>query len=387
MRFGSDVSSTNFSFTDTAGAFLQGRSAGSINFQVNNALPFTTRSFTGVSPNPAFNAVTVDSTGIFTPASVIAPPSLVSFTIPTGSSSITLPTGQTVTSSNQPIDLSNQPSISTINSITAGDAGVRFNPSSSGLSGLPVGTVLTQGPGNTLVANVPVGPSGRIFPGQQGFNQIPVSSAQFQPLGANDAGPIGSLFSGLNQQLGSNVFSPSGNIVNIPTSIDNATATSFPPGSFIPPVIAAGGPLGVNDGGPLAQISGLLDATNAVGADLPSNTALLGNLLTSADQIVQDTTSLVDSLAPAQSDPLVEQIIRNTGLDPINAASLRIGWSAEMDRQQEIQEFLNSVPPEQRSNDSNRILEGLTLSGAASRPALNDLRLWDQGPGVCARAC
>ena len=77
LTFASNTSSTEFRFHDALGNTIQGSSFGTTGFAIAGAQAFTTSSFSNLTPNQSFNTFSVKHRGIFTPALVFPPPSLI----------------------------------------------------------------------------------------------------------------------------------------------------------------------------------------------------------------------------------------------------------------------------------------------------------------------
>lgn len=76
--FRSRNTSTNFAFVDNFGTLIVGSNTGSIvNFDIYGTFNFTVSSFSGITPNPRFNAVDISNAGNFVPALVTPPTSII----------------------------------------------------------------------------------------------------------------------------------------------------------------------------------------------------------------------------------------------------------------------------------------------------------------------
>lgn len=158
--FRSRNTSTNFAFVDNFGTRIVGSNTGStVNFDIYGTFNFTVSSFSGITPDPRFNAVDISNAGNFVPALVTPPTSIIPDNPGGGSDDGPGLSNPTII---QNIDLQN------INiDVTVNVPGIQPEATPTTVTQTDDTVTVTQG--NSTTTYDVLGPGSRVFPGLMGL--------------------------------------------------------------------------------------------------------------------------------------------------------------------------------------------------------------------------
>ncbi len=355
QQFRSKYSDTEFFFQDDLGHFIRGSSSDSrVSFDIFGTFAFTTSSFTGIVPDPSLNTADLSNDGIFIPAPVIPPPSLVG----NGSPTPGLGGGTGNTGGNTGNTGGNTGNTGGNTGTTGGNTNVRT-----------ITVSLPQIRNSSTTQVIQVGPPSRVFPG---IGDV-VVVASTQPSDRSEIVPQPTENS--NGQRGRSQQNP---ILPVVIVIGIFQFPNVPSGNWFDPPLASGYEYEMTSDSLFTKISGFpkdIDADNrftvSVGGKVlgefgPGETLnfadykdILGDLLVNGEGVSKFTISAIDPAVDA-SDPAAFPVklefnterasfdMRSLDPDKTNTSDNRV--ESDSDRTQEVSTYPDG--------EENKILKG-----------------------------